>query len=79
MIDIEFRKNNETTHIRFSDNGIGLPQDLDFLDSNSFGFRIIKLLTKQLNGSITHIPDQSGTVFELKIREPADMEIANAL
>ncbi|HSE42664.1 MAG TPA: PAS domain S-box protein [Acidobacteriota bacterium] len=79
VMEIHFHKNKEMTFIRISDNGIGLPQDLNFVDSNSFGFRIVKLLAKQLNGSIHHVPNQPGTVFELKILEPAAMEKANAL
>ncbi len=68
IIDVEFRQENRNTIIKISDNGIGLPANLDFERADSFGFRIVKLLTKQINASIVHLKQEKGTIFEMKIR-----------
>jgi PAS domain S-box-containing protein len=67
IVEVEFRRENRNTIIRISDNGIGLPADFDFAQTQGFGFRIVKLLTKQLNATIKPIQQEKGTAFEVKI------------
>ena len=58
--------------LNYSDDGIGLPEGMDFSTSETFGFRIVKLLTLQMKGAIKHSRGR-GTSFEItipcKIRE----------
>jgi PAS domain S-box-containing protein len=49
-----------------SDNGVGLPPDVDIENSSSLGLRLIHgLLTHQLRGSMT-VSTEGGTVFALR-------------
>jgi len=48
-----------------ADNGVGLPADLDWEKSEALGLRLIKMLSKQINGSI-ELDRSAGTVFRLK-------------
>ena len=48
-----------------ADNGVGLPADLDWEKSDTLGLRLIKMLSKQINGSI-ELDRSAGTVFRLK-------------
>jgi PAS domain S-box-containing protein len=65
VIQIDFSSNSKKTTINIIDNGVGLPADFEFGTANSFGFKIVKLLAKQLNASIVHKPQARGTAFEL--------------
>ncbi len=47
-----------------SDNGIGLPEDLDFKNSKSLGLELVNGLTKQLEGTIA-IDRSNGTEFKI--------------
>ena len=48
--------------LEFSDNGVGIPQDLDLKEAQTFGFRLINVLVEQLNGELT-IQKEKGTTF----------------
>lgn len=39
--------------LRVSDNGIGLPVEMDFRENNTLGLQLVKSLVKQLDGTIT--------------------------
>jgi len=45
--------NDETIAIQVCDDGVGLPDDIDPLQSQSLGFRTIRLLAKRLGASIS--------------------------
>ena len=48
-----------------ADNGVGLPADLDWEKSETLGLRLIKMLSKQINGSL-ELDRSAGTAFRLK-------------
>lgn len=50
--------------IRFSDDGVGLPQDIDVKRSKTLGLKLISALTSQLKGTVSVINDH-GTIFEI--------------
>ncbi len=50
------------------DNGIGLPEDLDFKNTESLGFRLINNLTLQLEGEI-ELDRSNGTKFTIVFEE----------
>jgi len=55
--------------LRISDNGIGLPEGLDFRNAKSLGFKLIcKLAEEQLRGTVEQ-EGGKGTVFLIKFRE----------
>jgi two-component sensor histidine kinase len=56
-------------NLRISDNGIGLPEGLDFRNAKSLGFKLIcKLTEDQLKGTV-ELEDRKGTAFLVKFRE----------
>ena len=50
-----------------SDNGVGLPKDLDFRSTESLGFQLVSMLADQLGGTIDL---QREGKTEFKIRSP---------
>ena len=55
---------------RISDNGIGLPTDLDISKTESLGLSLVVNLTeKQLQGQIKVATNQGGTTFEITFQE----------
>jgi len=51
-ITIEMKDLGEKYSLNLSDNGKGLPDEFDISKTDSFGLRLMNLLTKQLNGSL---------------------------
>jgi two-component sensor histidine kinase len=51
------------------DNGVGLPDDLDWTASLSLGLRLVRTLAKQLEATI-QAEGGPGTVFSLTFRSP---------
>ena len=54
--------------LTISDNGIGLPEDIDFKNTSSLGLRLTNNLTSQLEGEI-ELEKVSGTKFIIKFSE----------
>ncbi len=52
-----------------SDNGVGIPEDLDFKNTDSLGLRLVTILAEdQLNGKIT-LDRSKGTAFRITFRK----------
>lgn len=67
VIKITVIRQNSQIILTISDNGVGLPDGLDWKNSNTLGFRLVRnLIEKQLNGSV-EIENRNGTIFTLKI------------
>ncbi len=47
-----------------SDNGVGLPEDFDLQNTNSFGLQLVMTLTEQLHGTID-IQKKEGTTYKI--------------
>jgi two-component sensor histidine kinase len=47
------KRDDDTIAIEVCDDGVGLPEDVDPLQSHSLGFRMIRMLAKQLGASIS--------------------------
>ena len=69
-INIAFNSINENEiELMVSDDGIGLPADLDLETTESFGLYLIKLLVDQLEGTID-IDRDGGTAFKIRFKKP---------
>lgn len=68
-IEIRCTGTSDALHIEYCDDGAGLPPDVDFETADSFGFRIVKLLIKQLQGSIA-VSGVNRTTFHMTILKP---------
>lgn len=67
-IDVRFSKLPDHFYLRVADNGVGLPEDVNFRRSNSMGTRLIQGLTRQLDGTIEWVPSPTGTVVQLQFQ-----------
>jgi two-component sensor histidine kinase/tetratricopeptide (TPR) repeat protein len=54
--------------LRVSDNGTGLPENLDINQTSSLGLKLVNILTRQLEGELK-ISNKNGTVFEIRFKE----------
>jgi two-component sensor histidine kinase len=50
--------------LRVSDNGVGIPENIDFENLGSLGLRIVRTLTEQLNGTL-EFDNTAGTNFTI--------------
>ncbi len=66
-IELHSDNNNKFTLI-VSDNGVGIPEDVDIEKSDTFGMQLIKYLTKQLNSTI-ELDRKHGTKYTLQFTE----------
>ncbi|WP_016950988.1 GAF domain-containing protein [Anabaena sp. PCC 7108] len=65
-IIIKLRSYNHNIELVFQDNGIGLPDGLDWKNTNSLGLSLVyDLVTEQLEGNIT-IERNQGTLFHIQ-------------
>lgn len=65
-IHVHLEEKDSVLNITISDNGVGLPTNVDPLKSKTFGFRIVRLLTEQLSGRL-QVKRKKGTIFILSI------------
>jgi PAS domain S-box-containing protein len=63
---IDLHEENSVLSIAVQDDGTGLPQEIDPLTSNTFGFRIVRMLTEQLGGKL-QVNREKGTMFRLSL------------
>jgi two-component sensor histidine kinase len=56
------RAENGMVVLTISDDGVGMPQGVDFRNPSTLGLRIVNILTEQLKGTLTLNPG-SGTSF----------------
>ncbi|MEN9202151.1 MAG: PAS domain S-box protein [Thermostichus sp. DG_1_6_bins_120] len=61
-IRVHFSQTYEYTQLRVSDNGIGLPPQFDFKETQSLGLQLVATLTEQLEGTV-ELRNKSGTTF----------------
>lgn len=56
---------DENLELVVKDDGVGIPEDMDFDESTSLGYHLIRIFVKQLNGEI-EISRQTGTKVRIK-------------
>lgn len=66
-IGIELERLTTSFDIKFYDNGLGLPEAVSQFQDGGFGFQMIRLLTKQLNGTINYYTNTNRHYFHLQI------------
>jgi len=67
LISISFRSinnNGRVCRLEVSDNGVGIPEEVDLEDIKSMGLRLVSILTAQLQGTL-NVRRESGTTFEI--------------
>ena len=66
-IDLHSNENNKFI-LMVSDNGIGIPADVELENADTFGMQLIKYLTNQLKGKL-ELDRKNGTKFRLEFNE----------
>ncbi|CAN5394478.1 hypothetical protein BH09BAC5_BH09BAC5_08610 [soil metagenome] len=64
-IDIEIREKAGKVTMSISDNGIGLPEKIDFRNTESLGLQLVVSLVEQINGKIK-LDTKKGTKFTIE-------------
>jgi len=59
---------NEDLVLVVADNGIGLPKDIDYRNTQSLGLQLVVTLTDQLNGSI-ELDREHGTKYTIIFKQ----------
>jgi two-component sensor histidine kinase len=60
----------------FSDNGIGIPEDLDWRNTKSLGLKLIILLAENQPGGTISLEPGGGTCFSIKFsKEKINQEV----
>jgi PAS domain S-box-containing protein len=67
-VRVSLKNMGEQFVLIISDNGIGLPEDLDFQSTESLGLQLVNSLTDQLDGEI-EVDKSHGTEFKITFKE----------
>jgi PAS domain S-box-containing protein len=62
-----YPEDEDSMVLRVMDNGVGLPGDIDFFETPSLGLRLVRLLTKQIHGTI-YLNQSCGTDVTIKFK-----------
>ncbi len=65
------RLNNNTYQLSVKDDGVGIPNHVDFESTDSLGLKLVNLLVAQLNGKIK-IKTNNGTFFKIQFEVKKD-------
>jgi two-component sensor histidine kinase len=60
IISLSLKKNNNSFTLEITDNGVGISNDINISNSDSFGLQLVNILTEQVNGNI-NIKQEHGT------------------
>jgi two-component sensor histidine kinase/PAS domain-containing protein len=68
-LDVEVKTSGETLKIVIADNGKGLPENIDFRNTESLGLQLVVTLVEQINGKIA-LETKKGTKFTIEFVPP---------
>lgn len=63
-ISIDIKENDKKIEMKISDNGVGLPQEFDYKQSNTLGMQLIHTLAEQLSAKI-NLTNKNGTGYTI--------------
>lgn len=66
-IQVILRKNGDSHELIVKDNGIGIPEELDFRNPETLGLQMINILVKQIGGTID-LNGAEGTEFHIRLK-----------
>ncbi|MGZ7068653.1 MAG: PAS domain-containing sensor histidine kinase, partial [Methanobacterium sp.] len=67
-IEIQLHLDNGNYVLSVADNGVGIPDDFDFNETNSLGLKLVNNLVEQLDGTMT-LDNTSGSKFTIVFKE----------
>ncbi len=69
-VRVKVRSLDGEVAVSVADDGVGLPGDIDPESTDTLGLTLIRILTEQLDGTLT-INRDNGTEFRITIRKPS--------
>jgi PAS domain S-box-containing protein len=66
---VALHSDNDQLTLIVSDNGVGFPRDLDFLNAETLGLRLVNMLSRQLKGTI-ELDRNDGTTLKITFARP---------
>ncbi|MBN1934304.1 MAG: sensor histidine kinase [Anaerolineae bacterium] len=69
-MSISLHQNGTRLALEVRDNGVGLPEALDVEKIESFGLTLVKLLIRQIDGTLQISERKHGTAFEIVVPRP---------
>lgn len=67
-ISIDLKELNESDYVLvIKDDGIGIPESVDFVNTNSLGLKLVKILSEQLGGAVELIRN-NGSEFRISFK-----------
>ena len=67
-VEIKIGRIDKKIEVEYRDNGVGMPDGVDFENSSSLGLTVIRNLTKQIDGKIGYTYD-NGTCIKIVFTE----------
>ncbi|MCK9152070.1 histidine kinase N-terminal 7TM domain-containing protein [Methanobacterium alcaliphilum] len=67
-LNVKFHQDNSGYRLIVSDDGVGIPEGLDYEDSDSLGLKLIYNLSEQIGAKVT-LDRSKGTHFEIRFKE----------
>jgi two-component system, sensor histidine kinase PdtaS len=64
-VRIELFRRGDNYNLMVKDNGVGLPKDFNISSSNSLGFRLVEMMSAQMNGKLI-ISGNNGSEFKIE-------------
>lgn len=64
IISVELKQIKGKYNLTIADNGIGLPENLDIISTETFGLKVVNALVEQLDGTI-ELEKNNGTKFKI--------------
>lgn len=67
-INIDFHKKGKEFFLTVNDNGVGLPEEIDFKNTDTLGLQLVNNLVEQIDGTIA-LDTKHGTEFKIIFKE----------
>jgi two-component sensor histidine kinase len=68
IISVNIKRSGENFKLTLCDNGCGIPEDIDFRETESLGLQLVTNLVEQIDGTIT-LDKENGTKFTILFTE----------
>lgn len=65
LIRIALTTKDDQCTLVISDDGVGMPENFDWERAHSLGLRLVRMLLKQIQGTLTLLPSDKGAVFRI--------------
>ena len=69
IINIDLFTKDGNVNLIIQDNGVGLPKDIDFKNTDTLGLQLVITLIEQINGTIELLKEEAGTGYIIKFKQ----------